>query len=272
MEDKSQFLQYTGEHPPYDRPRKPRGCVFYGCAFAAVLGIFAVLLFGLALFFGYRALRDFVQEYGEETARPIPVAEIPADRLEALQARVAAFRSAIEAGSPAEPLVLTAEELNALIDTIPEYKGVFAVDLAADKIRGDVSLPLAAFGFPGRFLNGTATFDVRIDRGLLIATIDALEVKGKAVPSQFLAKLREQNLARDANLNPKNAAQVARIESVAVKDGKLIISPKSLAAPSADEAEARPVAAGPKPKPDGAEAKPEGVEPKPEPAGPKPPG
>ncbi len=263
MEDKSQFLQYTGEHPPYDRPRKPRGCVFYGCAFAAVLGIFAVLLFGLALFFGYRALRDFVQEYGEETARPIPVAEIPADCLEAIQARVAAFRSAIEAGSPAEPLVLTAEELNALIDTIPEYKGVFAVDLAGDKIRGDLSLPLGLFGFPGRFLNGTATFDVRIDRGLLIATIDALEVKGKPVPPRFLAKLREQNLAKDANLNPKNAAQVERIESVTVKDGKLIIAPKSLAAPSADEAEA---------KPDGAEAKPGGAEPKPEPAGPKPPG
>ena len=223
-----QYIDYDGVQPPYHAERKPKGCVFYGCLAAGIVAVLGVLLIGALLFFTYKMLGDFVRDYGEDAPRPVAVAELPADQLDAIKARVDAFRAAISTDKPdkpAEPLVLTSTEVNALIDSNPDLKGVVAADFAGDKIRGQVSFPLAKVGFPGRFLNGTATFDVRIDHGLLLVTLDTLEVKGKPIPETVMSKLRMENLFKEKN-DPATASKLARIEKIEVKDSKLIITPK----------------------------------------------
>jgi hypothetical protein len=226
MEDKGQFFPYDSPTPPYEASRKPRGCVFYGCVISIVLAVLMALLIGFLVYWFYRLATKFIDEYGDDVPTPIAVAIMPADQVEDLKSRVARFQESLEKGTATEPLVLTADEINALIDSIPIYKGVIAVDLDGDKIRGKVSFPCERIGIRGKYLNGTGTFKVTVDDGRLEIRVTSAEVKGKPISEDDLAKLREQNLAKDANTDPDTARLIRQIERIEVKDGKLIIVPK----------------------------------------------
>jgi len=253
MDSNTPFLPDDGSMPSFEPQRKKRGCFFYGCLAAIGVSVIGVILLGLGIFFVYRGVNALVKQYAEDIPRAIPVSSLPPDELKTLHDRVAAFQGALEAAKPAAPLVLTSLEINALIAQNPQFKGVVAADLSGDKIRGQVSFPLDRFGFVGKFLNGAATFDVRIDNGLLLVTLDTLEVRGKQVPEEDMSKLRMENLAKNYGKDPKDARQIARIEKIEVKDGKLIITPKvpsetkASDPKAAEESEAKPVDAQPEP-------------------------
>jgi hypothetical protein len=212
--------------------QKQRGCFFYGCIFASVLLGLILLLFGLASWATYRAANEFVRQYAEDAPAPIPVVEKPAAEVDAIKARIDKFFEDLAAGTATEPLALTADEINALIAAIDEIKGIAAVEFVGENIRAKVSMPLARLPFPigtlfgGKFLNGTATIDARVVDGHPVVTLVALEAKGKRVPDAFLASLRGQNFAEDLDKNPDAAAAIGRLQSIAVKDGKLIFTPK----------------------------------------------
>lgn len=253
MDINTQFPPDDETSPRYEPTRKKRGCFFYGCIGAIVVAVIGLILLGVLIFFIYRGINEFVKQYGEDAPRMIPVAELPPEELKALKDRVATFQGALEAAKPTEPLVLTSPEINALIDQNSQFKGVIAADITSDKVRGQVSFPLDRFGFRGKYLNGAATFDVRIDNGLLLVTLDTLEVKGKQVPEETMSKLRMENLAKDFGKDPKDAKQIAQIDKIEVKDGKLIITPKPPRDTKASEpkpegeSEARPAEARPEP-------------------------
>lgn len=253
MDSNTSSLPDDGLSPLFEPPRKKRGCLFYGCLATIVVSIIGVILVGVGIFFVYRGINELVKQYGEDAPRAIPVSELPPAELKNVHDRVTGFQAALEAAKPTPPLVLTASEINALIDEHPQLKGIIAIDLTGDKIRGQVSLPLERFRFPGKFLNGAATFDVRIDNGLLLVTLDTLEVKGKLIPEEDMAKFRMENLAKSFGKDPKDAKQIARIEKIEVKDGKLIIIPKVPPDTKAtepkppEESEVEPVEAQPEP-------------------------
>jgi hypothetical protein len=238
----SDYETYNPERPE----RKPRGCLFYGCMTIAVLGLLMLILLGAGAYYGYRLAKDFVQEYTEDSPVPVPIVVMPEGELKAVEDRVKAFQEALKAGKATEPLVLTADEINAQIAAIPGWKGKLAVDFTGDKIRGEVSIPLESLGFPanvlfpGKYLNGNATLAVRIEKGELFVTIESLEVRGKKVPANVIEVIRNDNLGREAK-NSTNAPLLARIESITIKDGKLIITPKPTpAAKPTEEAKKAP--------------------------------
>jgi hypothetical protein len=218
-------------------PRKQRGCLFYGCIVAALLVGIVVILVSLTAWSLYRGASQIVEQYAEDAPAPIPVVERPAPEVDAIKGRIDTFSDALADGKAAEPLALSADEINAVIASVPEFKGLFAVDLSGDKLRGKLSLPLDRLGFPigtlfpGKFLNGTATLDARVVDGRPVVTIDAIEARGKPVPDEFLKSIRGQNLFADIEKDPKMAASIGRLESIAVKDGKLILTPRPPAKP-----------------------------------------
>lgn len=209
-------------------PKRPRGCLFYGCLFAAVLAAIVLLLVGLATWTTYRAASRFV----EDAPAPIPVVERPEPEVEAISARIDTFSDALAAGEATGPLALSADEINALIASFPEFKGRVAVDFAGDKFRAKLSIPLERLGFPigtlfpGKYLNGTATLDARIVDGRPVVTVDAIEAKGKPIPDAFLDSIRGQNLMEGIEQDAKASQTIGRLESIAVKDGKLVLTPR----------------------------------------------
>ncbi len=89
-----------------------------------------------------------------------------------------------------------------------------------------MSIPLHLPFVKGRYLNGAASFKASLENGVLIVTAHSIEVKGKPLPEPFMSQLRNENLAKDAYRDPKNAESLRKIESIEVKDGKLTIKPR----------------------------------------------
>ena len=75
----------------------------------------------------------------------------------------------------------------------------------------------------GRYLNGEADLKASLTNGVLIVTLDSLEVNGKRVPDEMMANIRQENLAKDAYKNPKHAEILRKLESLEIKDGKMTI-------------------------------------------------
>jgi hypothetical protein len=223
-----QAPKFTPE-PPQALP-KQRGCFFYGCIIASILAVLMAILLAVSAFLLYRLADQKVKEYTGTTPEELPKVEMPADARQELKNRVAAFRKAIDEGTPTDPLVLSSDDINALIEENDDLKGKFFVKIDGKEIKAQVSIPLDPLAkgpfrpmFEGRYLNGKADLKASLQDGVLMVTLDSIEVNGKKPPEEMMARFRQENLAKEFYKNPKNAEMIQKLESIEVKDGKIIV-------------------------------------------------
>jgi hypothetical protein len=220
------------EHAPkftpeqYEAPPRQRGCFFYGCIIASVLAVLMLILLGILAFVAYRAMTQYIEQYTSTTPVTLPKVDMPEEARQALKDRVEAFRKAVNAGTPSEPLVLTSDDLNVLISENEDLKGAIYVTVEGDEVKGKVSFPLDKLNIGmvrGRYLNGEADLKASLKDGVLIVTLDSIEVNGKRPPEEFLQGMRQQNLAKDAYKDQQTAEMMRKLESLEIKDGKIIL-------------------------------------------------
>lgn len=249
-----------------DRPR--RGCFFYGCLGVLIAGVVGVILLAMLSFTVYRVGSQLVAEYTATAPEPVPVVELPTERVEAIEARVEAFQDDARAGRAAT-IRLTPEEINGLIAADPNLRGRVAIDIVDDQIEGRISLPLESLGLPsviygglkGRFLNGDARFTpvLKPDGGVTVR-IDALSVKGVPAPRELLDRLNEGEIEIHFDQDePRRGEFFRRVERIEVEDGALVLTsrPREAAGTDAttspvtepDDATEAPPAAPPEPPP-----------------------
>lgn len=211
-----------------DTPKPRRGCLFYGC----LTGIVCLVAVLVAFLLGLHQLRRMVREYTESSPVPLPSVHIPPAQLEQAQRRLDAFIDGIRGGRPTPPLALTADEINALMAVVPgaePWRGKLCVIITNSLLKTEVSLPLSQLGLPlfhGRYLNGIGTVTLGLTNGILSAYLQSLWVKGKLVPPVYMNRIRAQNLASDINENPSDSVALNRLQSIEIKDDKLILTPK----------------------------------------------
>ena len=186
----------------------------------------------------YRFLSRTVEQYTLTTPRELPKVQITEEQRNDVMDRFKAFREGVKDGTASEPLILTGDDLNALVEETPELKGKVFFSVEGEKIKGQVSIPLGKIMdvgmFRGRYLNGEAEFKASLSNGILVVVLDSIEVNGKHLPEEAMANLRQQNLAKDATKDPDNAEMIRRFESIEIKDGKLIITPRPKATPKTE--------------------------------------
>ncbi len=208
--------------------RKGRGCLFYlGLAFAVL-----VLIGCLLAFLTFRFVKGQLVAYTDASPMTLPKVEMADAEFERLDRRVTTFGSALQQGKPAEQLILTEHDINALLTRKPEMKQLadkVYVSLNDDQVKGQVSMPLGGLGWiaKDRYLNGEAGFNVSLENGVLIVTAKEVSVKGKPLPESFMSKLRHENLAKDAYKDPKHAELIRKLDRIEVKDGRMFITPRS---------------------------------------------
>jgi hypothetical protein len=219
-------------------PPRKRGCFFYGCLTAIVLALVGALLVFFVYRFAKTKLDALVTEYTDTTPVQLEKVTLPPEQLSALQQRTAAFADALQKQTVPVELILSAEDINALINSDPAYKEVkdkLFVMIEGDRITGKVSIPftdnVGPLKLKGRYLNGTASLKVSLVNGHLNVVIDDLEVNGKQLPAPFLTEMRRHNFAQDVTNQPKAAEALEKFESIQVKDGKVILRNKVSAAP-----------------------------------------
>jgi len=208
--------------------KKGRGCLFYGC----LGGLVMLLIIVIAGLIGLRYAKKMVTDFTDSAPNPIPAVKLTPPEIEQVKKRVEDFRQAVRASRPAEPLSLSADEINALIandSDLEPFKDKVYVIIDGDRLQGRMSVAMADIGlaaFRGRYLNGAGTFKLAIHNGLLFLNAQTLEVKGKPVPEVYMQKIRTQNLAQNLNSDPRASAALDRIQDIQIKDGKMIIIPK----------------------------------------------
>jgi hypothetical protein len=238
-----------GQRP---RPAKgPNTCLIAG-AIGCLVVIALIVIAGVGGYFAVKGvITGLVDEYTDTEPAELPVVEVSDEELEALQARVAAFKAAVEgeeapvpedgtdvtaevtaeAMAPGEALVLSERDINALIQNDPEWqqmKGKIYVSIEDDLVKGEVSFPLDELEFEmvkGRYFNGSATFNVHLRNGALFVTMDSATLRGTPVPDEFMAGLRAENLAKNYQQDPEFRKFLDKLDSIEVEDGTISITP-----------------------------------------------
>lgn len=247
-------------------PRREHGCFFYGCITLIVLAVLGVVAIGVIGFLGYRYLMNQILPYTSTSPVPLPQVNVAPEKVEEIKNRWKRFGDDLKAGKPTEPLVLTSDDINALIQQDPNFRGHVYVTIENGKLKGQLSMPLDKLNIPGlsgRYLNGTGEFKASMKNGVLIVTLDSLTVNGKSPSPNVMQGLRQTNWAQNLYDKPENAEAVRNLESVEIQDGKVILKARPKSEETAKPAERREAGQPAEPKESDKEKTP------PEPASPK---
>jgi len=214
---------------PVRPPKKSGGFpwLLFGC-----LGGIAALIFLVvaAILVARMAFTGLLENYTDTAPAALPTSEMPEEDYAALRERVDGFFEAVKAGVATEPLELSGDDINALIQNDPDWeqmKGRVHISIEDDLVTGEVSMPLDMFGLEGRYANGSSTFSVFLRNGMLYVHLDSLTVKGNAIPEDFMAGMRSENLAKDYARDPEVKEWLNRFESIDVEGGTIRITPKA---------------------------------------------
>jgi hypothetical protein len=208
--------------------KKRRGCLFYGC----LSGTACLLAILVAFLFGLYQLKQMLNFFTDTHPAALPAVQMTPAEIEQLKQRIENFQDAVRSGRPAEALALSADEINALIQTDPNLapaKGKVYVTIEGDRLKGQVSLPLDQAGLPifrGRYLNGSGIFAIGLHNGDLLVTAESVSVKGKPLPAVYMDRIRAENLAANLSNNPRASVALSHLQDVRITDGKLVVVPK----------------------------------------------
>lgn len=224
----------AGKASPTGAEGRGRGCFFYGCLGALLIAVVGLVLVGIVGVYLARFSSRLIDEYTATSPEPVPVVELPKAEVEAIEGRVQAFQDAAGAGQ-ASTLVLSAQDLNALIAEDPNLRGRLAVEIEGNQLQGRLSFPLEELGLPGflfgglkgRYLNGSARMTpTLVSSGKLAVRIDELTVKGQPVSEEFLKALREGKAVIEFDFDEFKDKDgiLRRIEAIEVRDGNLYLT------------------------------------------------
>jgi hypothetical protein len=212
-----------------DQPPKPRrGCFFYGCITSVVL---LAIVLG-ALLVGLHYVKKMVNRFTDNKPMELPTLQMSKAEIDQVKQRFESFEQEVSGQRATKPLVLTADDINALIASSSDpqaLKGKLYVSIEGDQVKGEVSVPLQEVGlsmFKGRYLNGSATFNLGFREGALIVTPSTLIVKGSPVPEAYMQEIRKQNFAASLTNELASAAMLHGLQEIQVKEGKVVIVPK----------------------------------------------
>jgi len=220
----SNTMYETQAEPVASPSGNSKGCLF-GCLIAFGLMFSLVVCMGVG---GYWFFTNQVQKYTAQTPLELPTVQYEPEELAELQSRLKSFESAVDTGAgETNELVLTADDINALIADQSEMKGKVFIKIEEGKVTGDVSVPTDMIpGGKGRYFNGSATLDASMEDGILIVTLVDAEVNGEKLPQQFIDGIGNENLAKDMYKNAENAKTLRRFEDVRIEGDKVILTLK----------------------------------------------
>ncbi len=208
---------------------KAKSCVLYGCLTTVVVFI----IIGVALVFGARyGYKKLVSTYTSPSATTLPAVTYTDAELQSLTNRMAAFQLSANALTNEVTLTLSARDINVLIhsqDQLKDMRDKFFVEIEKDTIKSALSIPLDVFGLDalkGRFLNGKAGLKVAVTNGQLTVRLDSLEMNGSPASPAFMTQLKNENLAKDVQLDADTQKLMQRVEKLTIENGEVILKVK----------------------------------------------
>ncbi len=216
----------------------PWGCLLGGCLGIMLLGALAV---GGAMYGVYSFVSNQVAKYTSDHAVELPSVDITEDEVKAIEAKLENFKTQFESGDEPQELVITIDEINAMIAGDSDLKGHVFVKIVDGNFHADVSVPLDDLPIPGakgRYFNGSVTLHVEMENGVLIVQVVDAEANGQSVPAAVLEGMKDENLAKGMYDDPDTAKALSRCESLEIQADRIVLKVRQKSAEKADNAEA----------------------------------
>ena len=227
----------TPFRPQAQQKKDNTSCVLIGCLVVAGIGVLGIIAVVVGAAVGLPMLMNMALDmYTTDEPLELPVVSMGEQEYDELTDRMQTFGDALKSGDPVAPVTLTADEINALLQSNPEFMasgGQIYVEISSgDQMTGQVSLPVGAIlpgveSAQGRYFNGEAVFTVGVLGNALFVGIDELVVNGENVPNEIMQSVRQENFATSFVNDPNMGPIFRQIEDIRVEDGKLLIIPKN---------------------------------------------
>lgn len=235
--------------PPLGQPAQPQphsyaqntgsgkktaaGCGI-GCLVVLVVGVILSVIGGR---FVKGKITDVIDTYTADEAVEIVAPEIAEPVRDDAMARFDTFRTAMATNNPAEPLVLSEEDINSLIFHHPSFdalKGSAIVSIEDNLLNAEVSFDLDSWDIPiefladavkGKFFNGDITLSVGMVASRPALFVEDLSVGGIQFPSMYLEELRKENLLKDVQSEPELRKIFDKVRELKIENNQLVIVP-----------------------------------------------
>jgi hypothetical protein len=212
-------------------PGKKNGCFFYGLITAVALAV----IFLASAMLGYRYAKQTIAQFSDAKPAPLAAPQLTEPEIADLRGRIAAFGELLNSTKPAEPLALTSDEVNALIAIEPDlksFRGKWRVNFTNDRFNAKISIPaeeLEMEHLQGRYINASGAFTIVLkDGALYVNPISLVTSKDKPLPAAVMRKFQLENFAAQLNSVTNLRKAFIRLQSIEVKNGKLLIVPKKV--------------------------------------------
>ena len=168
------------EPPP---PQRGMGCFAKGCL---ILVVFVIVLVIAFVGGSYVAIRYLRSEYFPMTHVQLSTSMATEQEQETVRARWDAFEKAARASEPAR-IELTADDLNALIDSEPKLRGKAHVSIENNVGHLEVSIPLGDVRWlRGHYINAECTVQSAADGSPADARVTRIVVNGRPMGEEVL--------------------------------------------------------------------------------------
>lgn len=226
--------QFSIESLPPKRRGFPCGCFLGGCLVSILL---LVLAAGLGTYFLYSWYHSQLLKYTSETSLELPSMHITQQDVDDVVAKLEEFREQFDLGDAPQELILTEEEINTLIARNPELKGRIYISIVEDNLRAEVSFPMDQWpGGRGRFFNGSATLQIELEDGVLIARAVDVEVNGLRIPEPIMEPVRRENIAEPLNRDSEISKTLQRCKQLIIESNRIILKVRPIEDASSVEA------------------------------------
>jgi hypothetical protein len=233
--------QQYQQAPPAGTPNSGSGKKWlFGCG-CGCLGL--ILILSIGGYFAYIKIQEVaataIAEYTATESVAVEIPQLSQDQIDQSVEKFSAFQAGLADGTEPVTLVLSGQDINALIQSHPTFKPLAdraSVTVEEDRLRSQVSLSLEELDIPipfiaeavkGKYFNGIATFSVGMTAGRPALYIEGLEVNDAAIPAEFMSEISKQNFLEDAGKDPEFAKLIEMIEDIRIENGELKIVPKA---------------------------------------------
>ncbi|TWU41780.1 hypothetical protein Poly41_00720 [Novipirellula artificiosorum] len=220
-------------------PRHQPGCWIYGCLGLVFFSSATLVCGGLG---AYWYFKDQVEKYTASEPVLIPSIQYAPEKIKQLETHLETFAKTVEsAPTEAQDLVLSSDDINALISRNEKLKGKVHLAIRDGQMVGDISVPMDNLpGGSGRYFNAKVTFHVSLENGVLIITLSNAEVKGEPVPQSMVDAIANKNLAKEIYKDPEAAKWLSRFERLRIDKDRLVLTPRQQLDPDPVQASGEP--------------------------------
>lgn len=225
-----------GPPPEGGSGKKTSACCGIGCLSLIVLTV--VLVIG-GISFGKKKLGEWADTYTSDQAVELVLPRIDQAEIDVATKRYDTFKAAMEKGAADEPLILSENGLNALLQHHPDFSALSKSAVAtieSDLLSINSSFDLDSINIPfdfiaervkGKYFNGDVT--VRLDSvaGRPAMYLENIGVGDKEIPQVVIDSLRSENLLKEIDSNPEMKKAFGKIKELKIENNQLIVVPAS---------------------------------------------